>query len=86
MNNGNKPNQTIPTRLRPVTYNTYNNFNDLNASMITAPGVNSLNQSSMVLPQQPRFELMDEDEVGEFIYNFVERIYPRYGKLFKINL
>jgi hypothetical protein len=84
MGNGNKSNQTIPTQLRPVTYTTYNNFNDLNASMITSPGINSLNQSSIVQPLQPRFEQMDEDEVGEFIYNFVERIYPRYKDLFYI--
>jgi hypothetical protein len=76
-----KPSQQFPSQIRPATYNTYNNFNDLNMPMKTTTGLTSINptipSSSIQTNQAPRFDLMDEDEIGEFIYNFVERIYPR---------
>jgi RNA recognition motif-containing protein len=48
-------------------FNAFNNFNDIPAAkaLINIPQI-----------QQKRFDTMDDDEIGEFIFNFVENIYP----------
>ena len=81
MGAGSKTNQPMQNQYRPPTYSTYNNFNDLNVSIKPSTGFTNLNKpvipSAIQPTQTPRFDLMDEDEIGEFIYSFVERIYPR---------
>jgi hypothetical protein len=74
------PTQQMPNQFKQPGYNTYNDFNNLNVQMKPTTGLPVMNQqvttNNIPTHQPPRFDLMDEDEIGEFIYNFVERIYP----------
>lgn len=75
-----KQNQSLNNQFRQPAYNTYNDFSNLNVPIKSTIGLPLMNQqvTPTVIPndQPPRFDLMDEDEIGEFIYNFVERLYP----------
>ena len=61
-----------------INQNRYKTFNQFEEPVVNANPVYA--QYANPVPQKKQ-ELEDEDEIGEFIYTFVERMFPQYFAL-----
>ena len=60
-------------------YKTFNQFEE--PIVNTNPMYAQYNTPIPTTIPQKKQEMDDEDEIGEFIYNFVEKLYPKYYTL-----
>jgi len=79
------PYQQTPYRPQPQQFNQFNNFsqNQQTPTMGMNPNMGNMgnpNMPNMGMQKQPQMpigvDLNDDDSIGEFIYNYVEKIYP----------